>query len=194
MCWSASVSLNTFIFSLFGTLFALFNGVIDVPQALFFTSFTSMQLVEYFAWKDLSDTRIPSMVGLLLLFLQIVLVIYNYYKGPYQNLLYGFWFAIIAVILMTTKIDLSMHKAPNGHLTWNWLNSIPKIYWLIFVLFYLGIGIDYKYNLVFLAFLAVISFSWYNYSASGTFGSMWCWISNAFALVWIFRVFRKELC
>ena len=194
MCWSASVSLNTFIFSLFGTLFALFNGVIDVPQALFFTSFTSMQLVEYFAWKDLSDTRIPSMVGLLLIFLQIVLVIYNYYKGPYQNLLYGFWFAISAVILMTTKIDLSMHKAPNGHLTWNWLNSIPKIYWLIFVLFYLGIGIDYKYNLVFLAFLAVISFSWYNYSASGTFGSMWCWISNAFALVWIFRVFRKELC
>ncbi len=188
------MSLNTFIFSLFGTLFALFNGVIDVPRALFFTSFTSMQLVEYFAWKDLSDTRIPSMVGLLLLFLQIVLVIYNYYKGPYQNLLYGFWFAIIAVILMTTKIDLSMHKAPNGHLTWNWLNSIPKIYWLIFVLFYLGIGIDYKYNLVFLAFLAVISFSWYNYSASGTFGSMWCWISNAFALVWIFRVFRKELC
>ncbi len=194
MCWSASVSLNTFIFSLFGTCFALFNGVIDVPQALFFLSFISMQLVEYFAWKNLDDTRIPSIFGLLLIFLQIVLIIYNYYKGPYQNLLYVLWFAITATVLATTQIKFAMHKAPNGHLAWDWLDSIPKMYWLIFILFYLGIGIDYKYNLVFLSFLAAVSFSWYTYSSSGTFGSMWCWIANAFALVWIFRVFRKELC
>ena len=194
MCWSASVSLNTFIFSFFGTCFALFNGVITVPEALFFLSFISIQLVEYFAWKNLDDTRIPSMVGLLLIFLQIVLVIYNYYKGPYQNLLYGFWFAITAIVLMTTKFNLSMHKAPNGHLAWDWLNSIPKIYWLIFVLLYMGIGIDYKYNLTFLAFAAAVSFAWYTYSASGSFGSMWCWIANVFAFVWIFRVFKKEIC
>ena len=194
MCWSAAVSLNTFIFSLFGTVFALANGVIDMPRALFYMSFMSIQLVEYFGWKNLSDTRIPSMVGLLLVFLQIPLMINTFYHGPYKNVLYGIWFAVTAIALATTQIKFSMHKAPNGHLAWDWLNSFSKIFFLIFVLFYLGIGLHDMNVFTFVALSFIISFSWYNYSASGTFGSMWCWFANSLTLYLIFKVFRKELC
>lgn len=194
MCWSASVSLNTFIFSLFGTLFALFNGVIDVPRALFFMSFMSMQLVEYFAWKNPNDTTIPSIIGLGFICLQIPLLINTYYTGPYKNILYGVWFLVFAIALATTQIKLTMHKAPNGHLAWDWLNSFPKIYLLIFVLFYIGVGV-YNFDLfTFTVLCTILAFSWYNYSESGTFGSMWCWISNVLTFYLIFRVFRKELC
>lgn len=194
MCWSASVSLNTFIFSLFGTLFALANGVIDVPRALFYMSFMSIQLVEYFGWKNLNDTRIPSMVGLLLIFLQIPLMINTFYHGPYKNALHGLWFAVSVIALATTQVKFSMHKAPNGHLSWDWLNGFSKIFFLIFILFYLGMGL-YDMNIpTFIALLFIISFSWYNYSASGTFGSMWCWFSNVLTFYLIYKVFRKELC
>jgi len=194
MCWSASVSLNTFIFSLFGTVFALMNGVIDIPRALFYLSFMSMQLVEYFGWKNLSDTKIPSMFGLLLILLQIPLMINTFCSGPYKNLLYGIWFVVVAISLATTKIKFAMHKAPNGHLSWDWLNGFSKIFILIFILFYLGVNFN-KPNLFTLFFLcAIILFSWFNYFAAGTFGSMWCWFSSILSLYLIFKVFRKELC
>ena len=195
MCWSASVSLNTFIFSLFGMGFALANGVIDVPRALFYLSFISIQLVEYFAWKNMSNTEIPSKVGLFLIFIQIPLMINTFYSdGPYVNLLYGVYFAIAAFAFLTTQIKYSMHKAPNGHLSWDWLNSFPKVYLILFILFYVGISL-YHPNLFTLPFLLVIiAFTWYTYYSSGTFGSMWCWFANIASLYWILQVFQKELC
>jgi hypothetical protein len=188
------VSLNTFIFSLFGMGFALANGVIDIPRALFYMSFISIQLVEYFAWKNLSDTTLPSKVGLLLITLQIPLMINTFYKGPHKALLYALFGIFAVTALSVTRIKFSMHKAPNGHLTWDWLNGFPKVFFLIFILFYLGIGLSDFNPFTYLPMVAIISFSWYMYSASGTFGSMWCWLANIIALSWIFRVFKKELC
>jgi hypothetical protein len=152
----------------------------------------SMQLVEYFAWKNPSNTRIPSMVGLALIILQIPLLIYSKYNGPYKNLLYLFWFAVTATVLSTTRINFSMHKAPNGHLAWNWLNSFSIFYILIFILFHAFI---HKSNLLVSSFLFVTTaFSLYTYWKAGTFGSMWCWFANLITVYLIYEVFRKELC
>jgi hypothetical protein len=180
---------------LFGVGFGLANGVIDVPRALFYLSFISMQLVEYFAWKNMSDTEIPSKVGLFIIFLQIPLMINMYYRDkPYVNLLYAMYFTFTAFIFFTTQVKYSMHKAPNGHLSWDWLNSFSKVHLVTFILFYVVLAL-YRPDVNTSLFLIVsIAFSWYTYYSSGTFGSMWCWFANILSLHWILQVFMKELC
>ena len=60
MCWNETVSLNTFLFSFFAINFAYFNNVINGYEYLFYYSFISMQLLEYFAWKHLNNKKIFS--------------------------------------------------------------------------------------------------------------------------------------
>lgn len=57
MCWNQKVSLNTFLFSLFAASFAYFNNVLNFYTYLYFISFISMQLVEYFAWGNLNNKK-----------------------------------------------------------------------------------------------------------------------------------------
>jgi hypothetical protein len=73
MCWNQKISLNTFLLSLFGISFAYFNSVINFYEYLYFLSFISIQLVEYFTWANLNDKKINtflSKIGLFLIFLQ----------------------------------------------------------------------------------------------------------------------------
>jgi hypothetical protein len=73
MCWNATVSLNTFLFSFFGINFAYFNNVINIYEYLFCYSFISIQLVEYFTWKHLHNkklNRLLSQLGLFIIFMQ----------------------------------------------------------------------------------------------------------------------------
>ena len=80
MCWNESVSLNTFIFGAFAVAFAFFNNVIPVGAALGVISFVSMQLIEYFTWRNLENKDINSLLskfGLGLIVIQPVLM-YTY--------------------------------------------------------------------------------------------------------------------
>jgi hypothetical protein len=191
MCWSAKVSLNTFMFSLFGTLFALSNGVITLQSSLFVLSFISMQLLEYFAWKNLDNKRMIrflSQVGTFIIISQVVFAI-NSNKSPWP------WYLAFACITLlmfaTTKIDYSMHKAPNGHLAWNWLSSWPKWYVMFWVLFTL-LHMKNYYTFAFSVVTLLVTF--YTYYSSETWGSMWCWFANFFAFYLIAKVFYKDLC
>ena len=197
MCWNATVSLNTFIFSLFGMLFGLANGIISFERALFIISFVSMQLVEYFTWKNLDNkqtVRLLSQIGTLVVLSQIVFLM-NYHE-KLQNK--GLWFLGFAGVTLlafsTTKIDYSMHKAPNGHLAWNWLSTWPKWYLMFWVLCFLGLVLHMKNYDTFLFALVTILISYYTYSSSGTWGSMWCWFANILAFWWVVKVFYKDLC
>ena len=83
MCWNETVSLNTFIFSLFGISFAYFNNVINSYLFVHLLSFNSMQLLEYFTWKHLNNkkiNRLLSMLGLFLIFIQPILFIISSYN------------------------------------------------------------------------------------------------------------------
>ena len=191
MCWSASVSLNTFVFSLFGTCFALANGAITIPHALFFLSVASIQLVEYFAWTNMKNTSVPSKVGLLLILIQIPLMINAYYTGPHKELLCGLYLVLATLCLTSTKLDFTMEKAPNGHLAWNWL--IPS-FTLLYLVFAIGTSFYFSRIVHTLLYLSMALLSLYFYLSEGTFASMWCWISNISSLWIIFKVFRQELC
>lgn len=194
MCWSASVSLNTFIFSLFGMLFALANGVISFEKALYILSFASMQLVEYFTWKNLNNknaVRLLSQIGTLVIVSQVVFLLNMNKKLQNKGLWYLGFACITLLMFSTTKIDYSMHKAPNGHLAWNWLSSWPKWYLLFWVLCILLQMKSYD-NFIFALITALVTF--YTYSSSGTWGSMWCWIANVTAFWWVAKVFYKDFC
>jgi len=201
MCWNQSVSLNTFIFGLFAVAFALFNKTISLLTAIGFMSFISMQLVEYFAWGNITNESILaylSMAGFALIALQPVLInleellstgILNIFMGLYVTFLV-LTFGIFHPLM---DVNFSMHKAKNGHLAWDWLDISP-----IFVIILLGFytipkiyAADYLPALF--AIVTVLT-SYILYVQTNTWGSMWCWIVNILSVYLIVKVFAKELC
>ena len=193
MCWNERVSLNSFIFSLFALMFAYFNNVINIYLFLYIFSFTSMQLLEYFTWRNLNDKKINkllSQLGLFLIFIQPILAII-----AFKNIAMKIKIYLIVLYLMFAifchsyfHIDFSMEKAPNGHLAWNWLNFPPLIIfiWLSFIF---GILLYRKLYLRFSLHLIVFIAIYYTYYTTNTWGSLWCWIANIIALQLIFQVF-----
>uniref|UniRef100_A0A6C0D7N1 Uncharacterized protein n=1 Tax=viral metagenome TaxID=1070528 RepID=A0A6C0D7N1_9ZZZZ len=196
MCWNATVSLNTFLFSFFAVNFAYFNNIINIYECLFFYSFISMQLIEYFTWKHLHNkkiNRLLSQLGFFLIFLQPILsiLIPNNVKFNIKATLITLYLIFFFLIFFSIKNDFSMTKAPNGHLAWNWLKYPPLVV-LLWITFLLVILLYAKKYILFainaLIFLAI----YYTYYKTNTWGSLWCWIANGLAVLLIIRTFFKS--
>ena len=197
MCWSATVSLNTFIFSFFGTVFALANGVVSIESYLYILSFISMQLLEYFTWKNIDNAsmiRLLSHVGTLIILSQVPLAINRDSTLRNKSLWYLAFACVTLAMFATTKVKYSMHRAPNGHLAWDWLSSWPKWYMAFWALCCIAVLVHMKRYGTCAFFMCTLVLSYYTYSSSGTWGSMWCWVSNFLALWWIAQVFYKDVC
>ena len=193
MCWSASVSLNTFIFSLFGTVFALVNKTITMKEALFFMSFVSIQFVEFLAWRNLGDTGFASRLGLFLVLLQAPLAVNAFYTGPYKTQILATYVGLVVLYLATSSPIFAMRPAPNGHLTWDWSREGPNWFWIPWLaLFCLGLLYLSPAKRVFAFILLSVSIA--TFLNQGTFASMWCWFANVYTLYLIGEVFYKELC
>ena len=196
MCWSAEVSLNTFLFSLFGGAFGYFNGMISGFSFLYFISFILIQLIEYFTWNNLYDkktNRLISQIALFVIIMQIPFYIYSQETFPYKSSLLAIYLLFITGTLCYFNIDFSMNKAANGHLAWNWLNFPP---WILFiwVSFILGLCLYEKRYVAFIGYFIFLAWVYYAYHESNTWGSLWCWVANLHALVLIGQVFLKDLC
>jgi len=196
MCWNATVSLNTFLFSFFAVNFAYFNNIINIYECLFFYSFISMQLIEYFTWKHLHNkkiNRLLSQLGMLLVFIQplFFILIPNNVKFNIKATLITLYVIFLVFLGYLIKYDYSMVKAPNGHLAWNWLN-VPVFYIFIWLTFLLVILLYAKKYILFainaLIFLAI----YYTYYKTNTWGSLWCWIANGLAVLLIIRTFYNS--
>jgi hypothetical protein len=196
MCWNATVSLNTFLFSFFAVNFAYFNNIINIYECLFFYSFISMQLIEYFTWKHSHNkkiNRLLSQLGMLLVFIQplFFILIPNNVKFNIKATLITLYVIFLVFLGYLIKYDYSMVKAPNGHLAWNWLN-VPVFYIFIWLTFLLVILLYAKKYILFainaLIFLAI----YYTYYKTNTWGSLWCWIANGLAVLLIIRTFYNS--
>jgi hypothetical protein len=135
-----------------------------------------------------------SQISILLILSQVVLVMNQDKKLKNKTLLYTLFACVTLVAFMSSKTDYSIHKAPNGHLVWDWLSSWPTWYWAFWVLCVFSILLHMKSYNMFMFYLITLSISYYTYSSSGTSGSMWCWIANILAFFWIAKVFYKDLC
>lgn len=196
MCWNETVSLNTFLFSLFGINFAYFNSVINGYEYLFYYSFISMQLLEYFTWKHLNNkkiNRLLSQLGLFLIAMQPILVILipDNLNTSIKVSLIAFYLLFCFSFGMFINVDFSMVKAPNGHLAWNWLNVAP-LYIFIWLLFLMVVLLLIKKYILFTIHLIVYIAIYYTYYKTNTWGSLWCWIANILAVFLIVRTFFKS--
>ena len=199
MCWNQSVSMNTFLFSIFAVFLSFSNGLMDNKTALSYLAFISIQLVEYFAWGDINNKKkieLLSKVGFTLILLQPAISL-SRLPDDKRNIMMSLYAAFILLTLTIVKplkdIVFSMHKATNGHLAWDWLPfSLPiALIWLGFFLYY-SFSIN-SYG-VLVAVIGSFGLSYYTYYRYNTYGSMWCWICNVLSIYLIAQVFLKEIC
>lgn len=201
MCWNERVSLNTFLFGAFAISLGLLNSVITPAYAIFYMSFISMQLIEYFLWKHLNHVKINefwSKIGLALILVQPIAAILTIgVTNPVAWIMVAVYIAFLGFIMTAVKpfntIDFSSERASNGHLRWNWL-KFPLwaiIIWMGFLFF----NNLYKKQWVFaLINFALITAIYITYINSGTWGSLWCWIANIISVYVLWLVFAKDVC
>jgi len=193
MCWNERVSLNTFLFSLFGISFAYFNNVINSYIFLHLLSFNSMQLLEYFTWKHLNNikiNRLLSQLGLFILFIQPILSIMSSYSSDkkLKTILITLYLVFAIFCVAYFPIDFSMEKASNGHLAWNWI-QFPSPIIFIWGAFSFGLLLYRKKYIIFAIHLIIFLAIYYTYYTTHTWGSLWCWIANLIAIQLIIQVF-----
>ena len=196
MCWSAEISLNTFIFGVVCAIIVYALNVIPLYVIIIIMSFTSMQLLEYFAWTYIDDKKINkilSYIGLFLIFIQLFLINYLSPNKKNSRILLTAFFIILAVVIIIQfkNITFKMTKGENGHLVWHWLDL--HIIWIIIgILFYLipTYLTKSKNYLPFYFMLTTVIVSLYYYYKYKTWGTMWCYFSN---IMWIFLIIKSVL-
>ena len=195
MCWNQYVSINTFVFGVFTLLLIAYNNKYsqykikefdNIYIYFFFMSFITMQLFEFFLWRNINDTyynHLFSVLGSLLIFIQ-----------PIASLTmikdYSFRMKMIALYVIPASVYLFSDMKKNfyltsvsktGHLKWNWtyLSVTAYAVWLFFLLYSLYSN-KYYGGLSLALFMFAITY--YSYYKDGSAGSLWCWAVNIFTL------------
>lgn len=183
MCWSARVSLNTYIVALFGAAFALANGA-SLKFIAWMLLFSHMQLVEFFIWKNINSkhwNRIFSWLGLIVLVLEPIASMMLMNPGYQRNfLLVAYAVFCAAIVFLYWPWTPRTTVAPNGHLRWHWqhpkMPMASNLVWLAFFIVPLFLA---EYYLAGALAVLTVALTMYTYLKHETWGSMWCWIANA---------------
>lgn len=198
MCWSAEVSLNTFLVSAFAVVLAYSNGY-PWQVLLFILAFSSMQLVEFAVWRwGLQDptsraNTLASAAGALLLLAQPIATINLLADSAVRR---AFW-ALYALFL---AVNAAAHfagrqsagsifrttVAENGHLRWHYVSTLSLAITLYMVLILVPVFLASKPAFAVLA-AALVASAW-TYARHGTWGSMWCWWANAISLLLLAKI------
>jgi hypothetical protein len=198
MCWNASVSLNTFVFGAFASLFSYFNGEIKILSVVCYFSVIIMQLIEYFVWSKTYSNSLLSQIAFLVIFCQPILKILSIEERPelipYLLVAYIIFVIIVyTIIIPLNTVDFSMVPSKNGHLSWKWLNCNLLIILIWYMFLSSKYFIDKNYiTLILLTIFLIISMILYK--DTQTWGSMWCWACNFTSLYFILSVFYKDIC
>ena len=198
MCWNASVSLNTYIFGLFASLFSYYNGFGNILSVIFYQSFIIMQLLEYFIWTKTFSNKLLSQIALFIVLCQPIFNIIKIetYPKAISYLLAAYLIFIIILYTLIIPIDtinFSTVSSKNGHLSWKWLN------WNIYIIFiwYTFLSTRWiidKMYMIFIVISVLLIITLILYKETNTFGSMWCWVANVLSINLIFVVFYKDMC
>lgn len=191
MCWNAEVSLNSFIFGAISAIIVMTINNIEYKYLLLPFTVSSMQLVEYFAWKNINNKDIIALISLLgmaLILLQLLIINTILLKGT--ELIIVLILLLSGSLIVLTHIlntnNLRMEKGINGHLVWHWTNiPIPLLIFMLSFYFYASLRSNGKFKLIIIASLLLLFISLYSYYRYKTWGSMWCYYSN---FGWIFFI------
>jgi len=203
MCWNADISINTFLFSCFVLLFIYFTNtytkyktpLFDNPIVyLFILSVVSMQLIEFFLWRNLKNKSVNETLSKLSSFLFILQPLFLMLLIPVLKIkktMLTLYLLFMAFYLTYKKIfsPIIFHTsiAKNGHLSWEFVNNkgYEYIFTFIYLLFYISTAFLVNNFLITLFLIPSFILSLFFYFRDGTFGTMWCWISNLFLLYFL---------
>jgi hypothetical protein len=198
MCWNAAVSVNTYIFGLFASLFSYYNGVSNILSVIFYQSFIIMQLIEYFIWTKAFSNKLLSQIGFFVIMCQPILNIIKIEESP-QLIPYILAAYIIFIVILYTiivplnTVNFSTVPSKNGHLSWKWLDLNIYIIFIWYAFLSIRWIIDRMY-MVLTIITALLIITLVLYKDTNTFGSMWCWTANIISFYLIFEVFYKNIC
>jgi hypothetical protein len=205
MCWNADISLNTFVFATFSLAFIYFSNTytkyksktFDNPLVYaFLLLVASMQLIEYFVWKNLDNKVVNSRLSRLasvVLVSQPMVLIWMIPNIRVKYAIMGIYTTFIVlgtiyhILVRDNSLPVYMTVAKNGHLTWGWINYKGNEHILLFTfLSFFVISLWLVQNNV-LSFMVIVSlvFSLYYYYSEHTIGTMWCWSVNLFMLYFL---------
>jgi len=205
MCWNADISINTFLFSCFALSFIYLTNTytkyktpsFDHPLVyLFFGFVVSMQLIEYFVWKNLNNNRVNTLLSKLIsanVMIQPFILMWMIESSLIRYTILGLY--VLSVVLFRLyKVFLSpfmFHTSVyNGHLKWDWIKTtgLEGAMQLIYLAFYLAALLLIQNPVLTLFGLVTMIVSFFFYFKDGTFGSMWCWVINLFLLYFIVHI------
>jgi hypothetical protein len=202
MCWNADVSINTFLFSCLALVFVWYtNTYTKYKTPLFdnwlayaaFLSVSSMQLVEFFLWRNLDDpywNRVFSRIGFLLIWIQPWLFLLLA-KSSLATVYFVIAVLEAVYLFLIKNSDSYTTKDRSAHLVWKWVNIDYEVYiiitsvWLLFIFYSLFPLKEY----VLLTFgVVALLYSAYRFHSSGSCGSVWCWMINGYFIWLLVRV------
>jgi hypothetical protein len=199
MCWNENVSLNTFVFSMFVLLLIIYNNkytqykiteLNNIWVYIFFTSFISIQLVEFFIWKNINNkfyNHLFSLIGALIIFIQPVCSLMILSNISLRNILLA-TYLIPSIPYMIYKMltkDIYTTISKGGKLRWHFFESSPLL--VIIWIFYLLFSVVYeKYIMCILLGIGLLGVTYYNYKKDESYSSMWCWFVNSIMIYYAF--------
>jgi hypothetical protein len=206
MCWNPDISINTFIFSCLTLLFIYITNtytkyktpLFDNPIFyLLFLAVVSIQLIEFFLWRNLKNKFINEYLSKLASFVIILQQLFLILLIPitrFRNVLLYCYLLFMSGYLIYKKIysPINFHTSvgTNGHLSWEWINykGYENIFLFVFLFFYIVSAslINSPIPLIFV--LVTLAFSLPFYFKHNTFGTMWCWISNLCLLYFLVNI------
>ncbi len=197
MCWSAEVSIKTWYFAVAGLLIGLYGGF-PMGKLIFAIVFSSMQLVEYYLWKNLKnpvENQRYTLIGMGVILAEplaalllvpdkrAAITIGVIYVGLMAIWLYHFYQRRAKEIAEGKLLTVVGKDSP--HLYWPFvkdLNGWAGISW--FTIFFLALILGR--DLIFLAVASIgLIYSIYRESYNGTYTSLWCNYSN---VIWIYVI------
>jgi len=209
MCWNAEVSLNTFLVSIFTLAFVYYNNENTQYKLeefknkwlyIFFILVFSIQLFEFFIWKNLKNNYNHVFTKMIFIFtsLQPVasLMLLSNLKLRNSLILLYLVFAIPYSLFIINRNTFHSSVSKTGHLIWNNFNIIDnksssyilinQIRYFVFVFFLLfSFFYERKWFYLFFGFITFMLFFYKEYVSSG---STWCWVVNLISFVMLFRI------
>jgi hypothetical protein len=204
MCWNPDISINTFVFAFLSLLFIYFTNTFTKYKIkgfenpliyVFFIFVVSIQLIEFFLWRNLKNNVLNRQLSTLtkwVINLQpfILMLMINNLQIRYL-LIFIYLFFIVSYSLFReiySPINFHTSVAKNGHLLWEWMPGPQNIILYLGLLFYIVLLILINNTLLSIFIFSSILISLFFYVKDGTFGTMWCWIANLFFLYLPFHI------
>lgn len=206
MCWNPDISLNTFFFAILALLFIFLSNTLSKYKSetfenplvyLFLLEVASMQLVEFFLWRNLKNKPLNEQLSKLVSLVvsiqppTLMLMIPDSTLKYGSLLLYGIFLLVyFEYRRLTNPIHFTTTIGSNGHLIWTCLNikGYEHLFLFVFLLFYSIPLLLINNTLLTLFILFSMVVSLFFYSKYKTFGTMWCWIANLFLLYFIIDI------